>query len=139
MAGGVVNMSEFQTGAGHIVQINHGGGWFSTYIHLQGPGAAEGTRVAAGQQIGKLGSILGKPIDLSAAPGVTTPTMGKVGAGPQLQTKLGPAGSITTSYGDPGGYAEQRGRVEEALMSRMNPQLERDRQTLRAQRSYSGR
>lgn len=49
----------------------------------------------------------------------------------QVQGTFGGAGAITRSYGDDKGYAQQRQRVENALMQRMNPQLARDQEALR--------
>ena len=34
-AGGVVNQSFRHDNAGEVIQIDHGGGWFTTYLHLQ--------------------------------------------------------------------------------------------------------
>jgi hypothetical protein len=49
--------------------------------------------------------------------------------GQSFQTGFGGAGEITRSYGTD--FSEDRRRVEEALMSRMNPQLQQDRESLR--------
>jgi hypothetical protein len=55
-ADGVVNQSyNNPKGAGNIVQINHGGGWFTTSIHLQSRAVKVGDRVKQGQRIGKVG------------------------------------------------------------------------------------
>ena len=67
----------------------------------------------ARDQSSRLQDHLGKPVDLSTMPAA------------------GDASSIT------GGEAT-RSRVEEALMSRMNPQLDRDRDRLRTELSNSG-
>ncbi|SLN74737.1 hypothetical protein ROJ8625_04091 [Roseivivax jejudonensis] len=47
----------------------------------------------------------------------------------QFQTEFGDAGDITRSYGTD--FSDDRRRVEEALFSRLNPQLDRDRESLR--------
>ncbi|MCP3878334.1 MAG: tail fiber domain-containing protein [Sulfitobacter sp.] len=49
--------------------------------------------------------------------------------GQSYQTEFGNAGDITRSYGTD--FSEDRQKVEDALMSRMNPSLERDRESLR--------
>jgi Peptidase family M23 len=55
-AAGVVNQSYSNpAGAGNIVQINHGGGWFTTYIHLQSRAVSVGSHVQRGTPIGKVG------------------------------------------------------------------------------------
>lgn len=53
---------------------------------------------------------------------------GIAGAG-EILREFGGAGEITKSYG--GDYSEDRRRVEEALMSRLNPSLEQDKEALR--------
>lgn len=45
---------------------------------------------------------------------------------------------LKTSYGDEKGYAQQRQRVEDALMSRLNPSLEGDRRALNAELAAQG-
>ncbi|MDP8928536.1 MAG: peptidoglycan DD-metalloendopeptidase family protein [Actinomycetota bacterium] len=55
-AAGVVNQSYSDpAGAGNVIQINHGGGWFTTYIHLQSRAVEVGTRVQQGTAIGRVG------------------------------------------------------------------------------------
>lgn len=49
--------------------------------------------------------------------------------GTTLRQSIGDAGDLTRSYGTD--FSTDRQRVEEALMSRMNPQLDRDRESLR--------
>lgn len=92
----------------------------------------------ANQQLGKLGGILGSTVDVSKAPKVTAPQFSKMGGGPNLSTKFGNAGGITRSYGDDAGYAQQRQRVESALMQRMNPGLQQDEAALRARLANQG-
>lgn len=55
---------------------------------------------------------------------------GRVNAG-GVDTRAVNAGDLAMSYGDPEGYATQRQRVEDALMTRINPSLDRDREALR--------
>lgn len=54
-ASGVVNQSYRHRNAGNMIQINHGGGWFTTFIHLQSRSVGVGARVAQGQEIGRVG------------------------------------------------------------------------------------
>ncbi|MEV0385664.1 VCBS repeat domain-containing M23 family metallopeptidase [Nonomuraea sp. NPDC050643] len=55
-ADGVVNQAFYHANAGNMVQINHGGGWFTTYIHLQDDSVAVGQRVEQGEPIGQVGA-----------------------------------------------------------------------------------
>jgi hypothetical protein len=54
-ADGVVNQSYFDAGPGNVIQINHGGGYFTTQIHLQSRTVQVGERVRQGQLIGRIG------------------------------------------------------------------------------------
>ncbi|WP_285780848.1 M23 family metallopeptidase, partial [Microtetraspora sp. NBRC 13810] len=55
-AAGTVNQSFFHSNAGNMIQIDHGGGWFTTYIHLKSRSVNVGQRVEQGQQIGQVGA-----------------------------------------------------------------------------------
>ena len=101
-------------------------------------GAQTSLAALAGQQADRLGNILDGPVDLSKAPSVGRPNLQMIGGSPFIQDKLGGSGQITRSYGDEAGYADQRQRVEDALMQRMNPSLEADRARLSAQLANSG-
>lgn len=125
---------------------------------LQGltTGAEQNMARLAKDQSARLGSILGRPMNTNAAPVVRTPQMQTVGDGPQLQARLGDvggvqrgfagagnvqggfgnAGSVTRTYGTD--FSKDRRRVEDALMSRMNPQLEQERDRLATQLSNQG-
>jgi hypothetical protein len=52
---GTVNQSFFHSNAGNVIQINHGGGYFTTYLHLQSRAVAVGARVSLGTTIGRVG------------------------------------------------------------------------------------
>lgn len=52
---GTVNMSFWHDNAGNVVQINHGDGHFTTYIHMQSRSVNVGDTVAQGQEIGFVG------------------------------------------------------------------------------------
>ncbi|MCM3882188.1 M23 family metallopeptidase [Frankia sp. R82] len=55
-AAGVVKQSySAPQGAGNIIQIDHGGRWFTTYIHLQSRAVRVGQHVSAGTVIGRVG------------------------------------------------------------------------------------
>ncbi len=56
-AAGVVKLSYMTapTSAGNVIQIDHGGGWFTTYLHLQSRSVSAGQHVDAGDPIGKVG------------------------------------------------------------------------------------
>ncbi|MEO3803474.1 M23 family metallopeptidase [Nonomuraea sp. B1E8] len=54
-AAGTVNQSYYHGNAGNMIQIDHGGGYFTTYIHLQSRAVSDGDRVQKGTVIGKVG------------------------------------------------------------------------------------
>ncbi len=94
----------------------------------------------AANQSGKLNDLLGRPVDISGAPAAADPS--KVGlpqytgygTGPALQTDIGNTGNITKSYD----ADIDTTRYENALMERMNPQLERSRAALETQLANQG-
>ena len=54
-AAGVVNESFTHANAGNVIQIDHGDGEFTTYLHLQSRAVEVGTEVAQGDEIGRVG------------------------------------------------------------------------------------
>lgn len=54
-APGTVNMSFYHDNAGNVVQIDHGGGLFTTYLHMQSRAVEVGAVVARGDTIGAVG------------------------------------------------------------------------------------
>ncbi len=54
-AAGRVNQSFVHANAGNVIQIDHGGGYFTTYLHLQSRAVSVGTLVVRGQLIGRVG------------------------------------------------------------------------------------
>jgi hypothetical protein len=69
-------------------------------------------------QSARLGSLLGSPLDVSGAPGVNAP---------RLDTEIGA-----------NDFERSRGRVEKALLSRMNPDMAAGRERLEAQLTNQG-
>lgn len=120
----------------------------------------------AANQSGFLDEYLGKPMDLSGMPGVDSwqqvglPGFQQFANAPQLATSFGDAGAINqnfaTSFGDAGqigrdidnageitrsyngDFSEDRQRVEDALMARMQPQLDRQREALETRLANQG-
>ena len=106
----------------------------------------------AGKQSDFLSNYLPQGISTAGLPGwgdVPTAQGGQtVGSGPAM-AQMGTQGAglngapvgfgnITQSYGDPAGYAQQRQRVEEALMSRLRPEMEQQRQAQEASLANQG-
>jgi murein DD-endopeptidase MepM/ murein hydrolase activator NlpD len=54
-ANGVVNRSFTHDNAGNVIQIDHGDGQFTTYLHLESRSVDVGDQVAQGQEIGRVG------------------------------------------------------------------------------------
>ncbi|MCX4244775.1 M23 family metallopeptidase [Paraliomyxa miuraensis] len=52
---GIVNQSFFHANAGNLVQIDHGGGYFTTYVHMQSRAVEVGDVVELGDGIGAVG------------------------------------------------------------------------------------
>lgn len=101
-------------------------------------------------QSGRLESLLASPLDTSGlparpnAPGLAMQAFnhgaarkniagagniqGNLNTGPNAQRNIAGAGAITRSYNND--FSQDRTRVEEALMSRLNPQMAQDRSSL---------
>jgi hypothetical protein len=54
-AAGTVNQSFYHDNAGNVIQVDHGGGHFTTYLHLQSRSVDVGDGVTQGQLIGRVG------------------------------------------------------------------------------------
>lgn len=54
-ADGVVEQSFVHENAGNLIQISHGEGWFTTYLHLKSRSVKAGQDVSQGQEIGRVG------------------------------------------------------------------------------------
>ncbi|MEO3794514.1 M23 family metallopeptidase [Nonomuraea sp. B10E15] len=54
-AAGTVVMSKWSNGAGHSVKIDHGGGWYTVYIHLRVRSVKVGDRLTRGSVLGQVG------------------------------------------------------------------------------------
>ena len=94
------------------------------------------------EQSGRLGNLLNTPFDTNTLPqggnaaGIATPQYEQFGAGPDLQTSVGNGGDITKSYGTDYGANVQQ--VQDALMSRIQPSLDRDRASLEQKLANQG-
>jgi hypothetical protein len=92
----------------------------------------------ANTQSGRLSKLLANDLDVSGAPAAGDPnaitgidkaatTFADVGS---QQRTFGEAGDITRSYGPQDNFSADRQRVEESLMGRINPQLQRERSNI---------
>ncbi|OCO98929.1 MULTISPECIES: tail fiber domain-containing protein [unclassified Ensifer] len=129
-------------------------------IKDQTDAAEKNLATLANNQSTRLNDLLGRPIDLSGAPAagnpnaINLPQYQQYGPGPALQTALpgtgnvqgtvANAGTIQTTLGNAGDVKRNyetnfdTKRYEDALMARMNPQLERDRAALETQLANQG-
>ena len=106
----------------------------------------------ATNQSGKLNNLLSTPFTLGGAPAagdpskLTMPNYQQFGAGPQLQTHIGNAGNIQNSIAGAGDitktygtdYASNVQEVQDALMARMQPSLDKDRAALETRLANQG-
>lgn len=94
------------------------------------------------QQSGRLGGLLNTPFDTTTLPeggdagGIGLPQYQQFDSGPSLQTSVGNGGDITKSYGTDYGANVQQ--VQDALMSRIQPSLDRDRASLEQKLANQG-
>lgn len=76
------------------------------------------------RQIGRVDQLLSTPFSLDGAPKAgTAGNYQQFGSGPQLATTFDDAGAITKTYGTD--FGDERQRVEDALMQRMQPGLDK--------------
>jgi hypothetical protein len=108
-------------------------------IQGQQEAAAYNLAGMANAQSGRVSNILSTPFDPNAggpARGDPNTILNAQRAktsfdpGGQIQTQFGDAGPITRTYGPEDNFSADRQRVEESLMARMNPQLERERSNI---------
>lgn len=105
----------------------------------------------AATQSGKLNDILGRTLDLSGAPTAGTagqyqnlatsfgdagPITNSIAGAGDIQRSLGDAGDITNSYNTD--FSADRQRVEDALMARLQPSLDKNRSSQAAQLAAQG-
>lgn len=141
-------------------------------IKTQNDAASLNLSKLANTQSGRLNDLLASPVDTGKLPAWGDPS--KIGLpqyqqfqnGPELQTKLGNAGSIQSKLGNAGDiqsklgntgkaqttlgdagditrsyttdFSADRQKVEDALMARMNPQLQQDRAALEQRLANQG-
>ena len=105
-------------------------------IQGQQEAAAYNLAGMANAQSGRVSSLLSTPFDPnSGGPARGDPNSilnaqkaaTSFNAGGPIQTQFGDAGAITKTYGPEDNFSADRQRVEDSLMQRMNPQLERER------------
>lgn len=101
----------------------------------------------AKDQSGRIGSILGNPFNPNGGPqagdSATISNIPKAltsfnSGGVPIQTSLASSDPITTDYGPADNYSADRQRVEDSLMSRMNPQLQQQHAALEQRLSDQG-
>jgi hypothetical protein len=108
-------------------------------IKGQYEGAQFNTAGMANSLSGKIAQHLSQPMNFSGAPaagnasnitGIPAAETSFNGGGPIQDTFGQPAGQIKTSYAPEGNYSQDRQRVEDSLMARMNPQLALERSSI---------
>lgn len=86
---------------------------------------------------GRLNNLLGKGINLRNAPRAgQVPTLQSVGQAANMQTNIAGAGNIQRTYG--GDFSADRSKVENAIMSRAQGGLDRDKRALEARLADQG-
>lgn len=109
-------------------------------IKLQTQAAEKNLATLANTQSSRLNDLLGKPMDISKAPAagnplkLTLPQYQQFSGGPELSTSVGNAGDIARSYETD----FDTSKYENALMARLNPQLDRDRAALETRLANQG-
>ncbi|MCX6547768.1 MAG: M23 family metallopeptidase, partial [Acidobacteria bacterium] len=61
VAEGKVAFADYYQSYGPMVILDHGGGWFTIYTHLQGLAVARGQVLAAGEVLGTVGETVDGP------------------------------------------------------------------------------
>ena len=96
------------------------------------------------QQSAAMADYLSKPMDYGALPAggdaskIGAPQYQQFQSGPQLNTQIGDAGAITKDYGPKDGYASNTQEVRDAMFSRLNPELDRQRASLETSLANQG-
>jgi hypothetical protein len=106
----------------------------------------QGLASIAGSQIGRIGGVLGTPFNPNGGPqagdSATISNIPKAltsfNPGLPLQTQFDSGGDITRDYGPADNYSADRQRVEDALMARMNPQLQQEESRVQQQLADQG-
>ncbi|MEU6712448.1 M23 family metallopeptidase [Nonomuraea sp. NPDC046802] len=80
-AAGTVIMSKEHPNAGNVIKINHGGGWYTVYLHLDSRSVAVGARLTRGSVLGFVGSTGTKSAHLHFETWYDSNGDGKVGWG----------------------------------------------------------
>jgi hypothetical protein len=115
-------------------------------IQAQQLGAQQNLAGMANQQSASIASLLSSGMNLSGAPtpgssswlsGVPQAATSFSPGGP-IQTSLPAAGAIQTTYGPGDNFSADRQNVQDALMARMNPQLQIQQQQLQQQLADQG-
>lgn len=113
--------------------------------------AGQKTGVLANKQLSRLDDLLGTPINIRDLPrgasGIpNAPNLREVTFNPNLDGEI-PQGNISNTYDDGGAiqksigptdYSANRDDVEKAILSRLNPQIDRDRETLQTRLANQG-
>lgn len=111
-------------------------------IKDQQDSAEKNLATLANSQSGRLNDVLGKPFTLDGAPAagssssLTMPNYSQFRQGPTLQSSVGDVGEITKSYGTDYGANVQQ--VQDALMARLQPSLDKNRAALEQKLANQG-
>lgn len=111
-------------------------------IHDKNKEASLNLATLGANQSGRLDDLLSRPMNTDGLPdrgnpgAVRPPDLDRVGSGPNLRGEIGNAGDVTRSYG--ADFSEDRQRVEDTLMERMNPSLDRSKEQLEARLASQG-